>query len=101
MEFDHDHSLKQYFVFCFCCLGMLQSTIVFHVSALSRRLLVSTVQPNLCQAPCGGGEHGFECEALMYVVSVCMNYIISVNPFTPELKKCILPTFQKAIVRVM
>ena len=24
-----------------------------------------------------------------------------VNPFTPELKKCILPTFQKAIVWVM
>ena len=23
------------------------------------------------------------------------------NPFTPELKKCILPTFQKAIVWVM
>ena len=27
------------------------------------------------------------------------SYII--NPFTPELKKCILPTFQKAIVWVM
>ena len=25
----------------------------------------------------------------------------SINPFTPELKKCILPTFQKAIVWVM
>ena len=24
--------------------------------------------------------------------------IIIFNPFTPELKKCILPTFQKAIV---
>ena len=24
--------------------------------------------------------------------------ILQVNPFTPELKKCILPTFQKAIV---
>ena len=24
-----------------------------------------------------------------------------INPFTPELKKCILPTFQKAIVWVM
>ena len=25
----------------------------------------------------------------------------SIKPFTPELKKCILPTFQKAIVWVM
>ena len=26
---------------------------------------------------------------------------VMINPFTPELKKCILPTFQKAIVWVM
>ena len=30
--------------------------------------------------------------------SVCAG---NVNPFTPELKKCILPTFQKVIVCVM
>ena len=24
--------------------------------------------------------------------------LLGINPFTPELKKCILPTFQKAIV---
>ena len=28
-------------------------------------------------------------------------YVSCINPFTPELKKCILPTFQKAIVWVM
>ena len=25
-------------------------------------------------------------------------HLVLLNPFTPELKKCILPTFQKAIV---
>ena len=29
------------------------------------------------------------------------NMLFTINPFTPELKKCILPTFQKAIVWVM
>ena len=28
-------------------------------------------------------------------------YVYTINPFTPELKKCILPTFQEAIVWVM
>ena len=32
--------------------------------------------------------------------NVEQHYLFSVNPFTPELKKCILPTFQKVIVWV-
>ena len=31
----------------------------------------------------------------------CHFWGVTINPFTPELKKCILPTFQKAIVWVM
>ena len=32
---------------------------------------------------------------------LCNDWKAQINPFTPELKKCILPTFQKAIVWVM
>ena len=44
----------------------------------------------------GGSKDVFICWA--QVPNQASTKVVSDSPFTPELKKCILPTFQKAIV---
>ena len=91
----------------------------YNSNVLSVRMILSGLSSNYIRViswPCWRwpftGAKGEELASTTVIVTaplyqLCVSYMVqfivgsSLNPFTPELKKCILPTFQKAIVWVM